>query len=189
MNNKIYLVIEGQYSDWRIIGYFTSKDNAERFCVSQGSKYDSPYVGVVDCLDGGIDLSGVKVLYEHEVVFDKRGGTMVMRNEPDRYNVYGGDIQANSVQSMNFGWVAIRVNQKKFNRKRAEKVAQDILYQYLELSHGKLYDQEALKTINYNMSAPQRAREEERKAAELREKEMAELARLKAKYEGKEGEE
>lgn len=30
---------------------------------------------------------------------------------------------------------------------------------------------------------------EERKAAELREKEMAELARLKQKYEGKEGEE
>lgn len=90
---------------------------------------------------------------------------------------------------MNLGWVEIKVNQKKFNRKQAEKVAQDILYQYLELSHGELYDQEAFKTINDNMSAPQRAREEERKAAELREKEMAELARLKQKYEGKEGEE
>ena len=67
---------------------------------------------------------------------------------------------------------------------QAEKIAQDILYQYLELSHGELYDQEALKTINDNLSAPQRAREEERKAAELREKEMAELARLKQKYEG-----
>lgn len=29
MNNKIYLVVEGQYSDWRIIGYFTNRDNAE----------------------------------------------------------------------------------------------------------------------------------------------------------------
>ena len=183
MGNQIYLVVEGQYSDWHIVGYFTNKDNAERFCVSQHSKYDDPYVIVVDCLDGGIDLSGVKVLYEHEVVFDKRGGTMVMRNEPDRYNIYSGDIRANSVRSMDFGWVAIKVNQKKFNRKQAEKIAQDILYQYLELSHGELYDQEALKTINYNLSAPQRAREEERKAAELREKEMAELARLKQKYE------
>ena len=188
MSNQIYLVVEGQYSDWRIVGYFTNKDNAERFCVSQYDKYDEPYVMVVDCLDGGIDLSGVKVLYEHEVVFDKRGGTMVMRNEPDRYNIYGGDIRANSVRSMNLGWVEIKVNQKKFNRKQAEKVAQDILYQYLELSHGKLYDQKALKTINDNMSAPQRAREEDRKVAELSEKEMAELARLKQKYEGKEGE-
>lgn len=184
MGNQIYLVVDGQYSDWRIVGYFTNKDNAERFCVSQYSKYDDPYVIVVDCLDGGIDLSGVKVLYEHTVMFDERGGTMVMRNEPDRYNVYGGDIQANSVRSMDFGWVEIKVNQKKFNRKQAEKVAQDILSQYLELSHGELYDRLALKTINYNLSAPQRAREEERKAAELREKEMAELARLKKKYEG-----
>ena len=183
MGNQIYLVVEGQYSDWRIVGYFTNKDNAERFCVSQHSKYDDPYVIVVDCLDDGIDLSGVKVLYEHEVVFDKRGSTMVMRNEPDRYNIYGGDIRADSVQSMNYGWVAIKVNQKKFNRKQAEKIAQDILYQYLELSHGEVYDRLALETINYNLSAPQRAREEERKAAELREKEMAELARLKAKYE------
>lgn len=90
---------------------------------------------------------------------------------------------------MNYGWVAIKVNQKKFNRKQAEKIAQDILFQYLELSHGEEYDRLALKTINYNLSAPQRAREEERKAAELREKEMAELARLKQKYEGKEVEE
>lgn len=183
MGNQIYLVVEGQYSDWRIVGYFTNRDNAERFCVSQYSKYDEPYVIVVDCLDGVIDLSGVKVLYEHEVVFEKCGGTMVMRNEPDRYNAYGGDIRANSVQSIGFGLVAINVNQKKFNRKEAEKIAQDILYQYLELSHGEVYDRLAIETINYNLSAPQRAREEERKAAELREKEMAELARLKQKYE------
>lgn len=183
MDNKIYLVVQGYYSDWDIIGYFTDKSEAERFCVSQCDKYYSPYIKVVDCLDGGIDLSDVKVLYEHEVVFDKRGSTMVMRDEPDRYNVYGGNIRANSVESKNFGWVAIKVNQKKFNRKKAEKIAQDILYQYLELSHGKSYDQDALKAINYNLSAPQRAREEDRKAAELREKEMAELARLKAKYE------
>lgn len=184
MSNQIYLVVEGIYSDWRIVGYFTNKDNAERFCVSQRSKYDEPYVMFVDCLDGGIDLSGVEVLYEHEIVFDKRGSTMVMRNEPDRYDVYGGDIRANSVRSINSGWVAIKVNQKKFNRKQAEKVAQDILSQYLDLSNGELYDQGALKAINYNLSAPQREREEERKAAELCEKEMAELARLKSKYEG-----
>lgn len=35
MGNQIYLVVEGQYSGWRIVGYFTNKDNAERFlCVA-----------------------------------------------------------------------------------------------------------------------------------------------------------
>lgn len=184
MANKIYLVVEGEYSDWHIIGYFTNKDDAERFCVSQHNEYWDPYVETVDCLDGGIDLPGVKVLYEHEVVFDRCNGTMVMRDEPDRYEVYGGEIRANSVFAIGNCWVRVNVNQQEFSREKAEKIAQDILYQYLELSHGELYDQEALTAINYKLSAPQRAKEEERKAAELREKEMAELARLKAKYEG-----
>ncbi len=181
---KIYLVVEGQYSDWYVVGYFTDKDDAERFCVSQHNKYDSPYVMTVGCLDGGIDLSGVKVLYEHKVVFDRCNGTMVMRDEPDRYEVYGGDIRANSVFAISNCWVRVNVNQQEFNREKAEKIAQDILYQYLELSHGELYNNDALDAINYKLSAPQQAKEEERKAAELCEKEMAELARLKAKYEG-----
>lgn len=181
---EIYLVVDGQYSDWRIIGYFANKDDAERFCVLKHDAYDCPYVVTVDCLDGGVDLSNVEVLYEHEVVFDKRGSTMVMRDEPDRYNVYGGEMRANRVEAMGYHWINVIVNQREFNREKAEKIAQDILYQYLELSNGEEYDKLALDTINDKLSAPQRAREEERKAEELREKEMAELARLKAKYEG-----
>lgn len=181
---KIYLVVDGQYSDWRIIGYFTNKDDSERFCVLKHDAYDGPYVETVDCLDGGVDLSNVEVLYEHEVVFDKRGSTMVMRDEPDRYNVYGGEMRANRVEAIGYHWIRVIVNQRGFNREKAEKIAQDILYQYLGLSNGEEYDKLALDTINDKLSAPQRAREEERKAEELREKEMAELARLKAKYEG-----
>lgn len=185
MGNKIYIVMEGQYSDWRIIGYFMSKDNAERFCVLQDSKYDRPYVRVVDCLDGVIDLSDVEVLYEHEVVFDRRGGTMVMRNEPNRYRVYGGDNRANNIKvsPCSYEWICVKVNQREFNRKKAEKIAQDIMYEYLALA-CEFKDNDAEYAINYRLSAPQRAREEERKAAELREKEMTELARLKQKYEG-----
>lgn len=158
--------------------------------MSQYSKYDGPYVMVVDCLDGGIDLSGVKALYEHEVVFDKRGGIMVMRDEPDRYRVYSGDARANNIEvSPNrHEWICVKVNQREFNRKKAEKIAQDIMYEYLALAR-EFKDNDAEYAINHRLSAPQRAREEERKAAELREKEMAELARLKQKYEGKGGEE
>lgn len=180
---EIYLIVEGYYSDWRILGYFTSRDEANKFIASQYNKYDDPYIITVDCLDGGIDLSDVKVLYEHEVVFDRRAGAMAMRDEPDRYTVYSGDIRANSVESRGFGWVAVKVNQKEFNRKKAEKIAQDILYQYLELSNGELYHEEALNTINHNLSAPQRAREDAKKAEELKQKELAELDRLKKKYE------
>lgn len=182
--DKIYLVVEGQYIDWNIVGYFIDKDDAERFCVLKHDTYDEPYVKEVACLDGGVDLSNVEVLYEHEVVFDGNGRNMYMRVEPDRYEVYGGEMRANRVKAMGYHWIAAIVNQREFNREKAEKIAQDILYQYLELSNGKEYDKLALDTINYNLSAPQRAREEEHKAEELRKTELAKLEWLKAKYEG-----
>lgn len=184
--NKIYLVVQGCYSDWDIIGYFTSEEDADKFVVSQHDRYDEPYVMAVDCLDGGIDLSNVEVLYEHDVVFDKVDGTMVMRNRPNSYVVYGGDIRANSIcvsPYKRIQWIRVKVNQKKFDRKKAEKIAQDVMYQYLAIAR-EFNDKEAAETINYGLSAPQRAREEERKAEELRKTELAELERLNTKYEG-----
>lgn len=186
MNNKIYLVVQGCYSGWNIVGYFTREEDANKFVVSQYDRYEEPYVMAVDCLDGGIDLSNVEVLYEHEVIFDKVDGTMVMRNEPQRYEPYADEIRANKVYPSSYKqakWIAVKVNQKKFDRKKAEKIAQDIMYQYLAIAR-EFYDKEAAETINYGLSAPQRAREEERRAEELRKTELAELERLKAKYEG-----
>lgn len=186
MNNKIYLLVQGSYSDWDIVGYFTSEEDAKKFAVLQYGRYDNPHVVDVDCLDGRIDLSKVEVLYKHEVVFDKVGGSMVMRNEPNRYVIYGGDIKNNSIYVSPYRgneWINVIVNQKKFDRKKAEKIAQNIMYQYLAIAR-EFNDKEAAETINYGLSAPQRAREEERKTEELRKTELAELERLKAKYEG-----
>lgn len=186
--NKLYLVVQGCYSYWDIIGYFTDRDDAERFCVKEYDKYDEPYVKAVDCLDGGIDLADVKVLYEHEVLFDKTKDGWQMRNEPERYNVYDGnkyDIKANEIMPSpsSVKWIKVMVNQDKFNRKKAEKIAQDILYQYLSMAVNPFNSPNAVKLINDALSAPQRAREEARAAEELRQKELAELARLKEKYE------
>lgn len=186
--NKIYLAVQGYYSDWGIIGYFTSKDNAERFCIKEYNKYDEPYVITVDCLDEGIDLSDVKTLYEHEVLFDKTNNGWQMRDEPDRYKVYDGDkedIRANKIEPSPYknGWICITVNQDKFDRKKAEKIAQDILYQYLNLAEYPFNSPDIVKVINEALSAPQRAREEAKAAEELKQKELAELARLKEKYE------
>ena len=193
--NKIYLVVQGCYSDWDIVGYFKSRDDAERFCIKEQNKYDEPYVMTVDCLDGDIDLSDVKTLYEHDVLFDKTNNGWQMRNEPDRYKVYDGNkenIRANKIEPSPYyrvisgpytRWIRITVNQDKFDRKKAEKIAQDILYQYLNLATDPFNSPDIVKIINDSLSAPQRAREEARVAEELRQKELAELARLKEKYE------
>lgn len=193
--NKIYLVVQGCYSDWDIVGYFTSRDDAERFCIKEQNKYNEPCVMTVDCLDGDIDLSDVKTLYEHDVFFDKTNNGWQMRNEPDRYKVYDSNeenIRANKIEPSPYyrvisspytSWIRITVNQDKFDRKKAEKIAQDILYRYLNFATDPFNSPDIVKIINEALSAPQRAREEAKAAEELKQKELSELARLKEKYE------
>lgn len=102
-------------------------------------------------------------------------------NEPDRYSVYSGDAQSNHIDCGGWwSWIKVTVNQNRFDRKKAEKIAQDLLYQYLEMRETA---KNAQKEFNWMLSAPQREREAAKKAEALKQKELAELDRLKKKYE------
>lgn len=103
-------------------------------------------------------------------------------NEPDKYSVYSGDAKPNRIDCVNWwNWIKVTVNQDRFDRKKAEKIAKDLLYQYLEMRETT---ENAQKEFNWMLSAPQRAREDAKKAEALKQKELAELDRLKKKYEG-----
>lgn len=178
--SKIYLVVEGCYSYWNILGYFTNKGEAEKWCVLKREEYDEPYVLTANCLDGKDDVSDVHPLYSHEVVFRYKNGSWNMMNEPDRYSVYSGDAKSNCIDCGSWrNWIKITVNQDRFNRKKAEKTAQDLLYRYLEMRETT---ENAQKEFNWMLAAPQRAREAAKEAEELKRKELAELDRLKKKY-------
>lgn len=178
--SKIYLVVQGYYSDWDILGYFTNKDEAEKWCILKKDKYYEPYILTVNCLDGKDDVSDVHPLYSHEVMFKYNNGSWNMMNEPDRYSVYSGDAQSNYIDCGGWwNWIKVTVNQDRFDRKKAEKIAQDLLYQYLEMRETT---KNAQKEFNWILAAPQRAREAARKAEALKQKELAELDRLKKKY-------
>lgn len=179
--SEIYLAVEGYYSGWNILGYFTNKDEAEKWCILNKEKYDEPYVLTVNCLNGKDDVSGVHPLYSHEVVFRYKNGSWNMMNEPDKYYVYSGDTKPNRIDCVNWwNWIKVTVNQDRFDRKKAEKIAQDLLYQYLEMRETTENTQ---KEFNWMLAAPHRAREAAKKAEELKQKELAELDRLKKKYE------
>ena len=62
----IYAIIEGQYSDWDIIGYFTNRLDAEKYCIKNNERY---YVEQIKCIDGIEDLSDIKVRYEKRITF------------------------------------------------------------------------------------------------------------------------
>ena len=180
---EIYVVMHANYSDWHINGFFTNKDDAEKWATTKG---DCEIVQTVQCLDGKVDYSNVSLKYEHEVVFDHKDGVWQMRKEPDRYNTYINKyFRSNLIRAEHYmfnKWIAIRVNTTSRDRSNAEKIAQDLLYQYLESCYGAP-NNEATKAMNIALSEEERNRVELEKQEKLRKKELAELERLKKKYE------
>ena len=71
---------------------------------------------------------------------------------------------------------------EKNDRKRAEKIAQDYLYELLSYGDG-VVTQENIDMMNNKFAEPFRIAEEQRIQDETRQKELAELKRLKEKYE------
>ena len=68
------------------------------------------------------------------------------------------------------------------DRKRAEKIAQDYLYELLSYGDG-VVTQENIDMMNNKFAEPFRIAEEQRIQDETRQRELAELKRLKEKYE------
>ena len=62
------------------------------------------------------------------------------------------------------------------------KIAQDIFYQFLESCDGNI-TQKAIDEFNKILSAEEDARKKAKKQEKIKKKELAELKRLKEKYE------
>src|SRR5574344_2859022 len=110
METKVYGIFSGQYSDWNVHGYFTNKDKAKKYCASmnledKGYWNDSYYVMEIDNMEEKVimDYENINLLYEHEIVFDFYRN---MRNEPDRYNYYTGNIKENTIVYRGDTWIA-----------------------------------------------------------------------------------
>lgn len=181
---NIYLVMHAYYSEWRIYGYFTNRLEADKYCVAHPDR--ECHVEIVPCLDNQEDFSEITLKYEHTVVFDEINNSWVMRDEPNRYEMYMADyLRSNSVKDGFFvnHWLSFKVNISKDDRKLAEKIAQDMLYQFLDFCHNEP-DGTYVNQMNEILSADERARLDKERENQLRQKELAELKRLKEKYEG-----
>ena len=177
----IYGVFGGCYSDWYTVGYFDNRLDADKYCAAYGD--GDYYVIELKDLKDEKDLSKITLKYDHEIVFDLKDDEWIMRDEPDRYNCYiAEELQPNNIRNGGF-WIAFHINIEKDNRKLAEKIAQDYLYQLLAYGDSrKVYD-EYIKLMNNQVIEPYKIKERLKKEEELKQKELAELARLKEKYE------
>lgn len=178
----IYGVFGGYYSDWYIVGYFSNKEEADKYCCVCGN--GDYYVKPIKNLDGIEDLSKVSLKYRHEIVFDLKNKEWIMREEPNRYKCYvDDDLQCNGIKTNYLNsWVCFDINIDHDDRKLAEKIAQDYLAELRSYGNGIIYKKN-INLMNEKFAAPFKEKERIRKEAELKEKELAELTRLKEKYE------
>ena len=141
---KIYLIVGGEYSDWYIDGYATTREDAEAFCAEENAnnKYSELYVMEVDKIG---EVPKISLCYEQEVVFDKKPRTKsvwVMRDEPTRYEFKkydGKELPKSTIGLYGFGdIITVKVWQTEQNRKKAEKIAQDMLTKFLAEREGIL---------------------------------------------------
>lgn len=178
----IYGVFGGCYSDWYLVGYFNNEEEANKYCCVCGN--GDYYVKPMKNLEGERDLSMVSLKYQHEIVFDYIDKKWIMREEPNRYKYYVEDnLRCNNIKyNSTYKWVCFVINIDHDNRKLAEKIAQDYLAELLSYGDGTVF-QKNVDLMNKKFLAPFKEKERLKKEAELREKELAELARLKEKYE------
>lgn len=179
----VYGVFGGCYSDWYVVGYFNDRVDADKYCAAFGD--NDYYVMEIKNLEGKEDLSKISLKYEHEIVFDfEDTNEWIMRDEPTRYNCYISDeLKPNKIKYLGYRWVSFYINIEKDDRKLAEKIAQDYLYELLSYGESKKVYDKNVKLMNDRFLEPYKIKAELKKLVEERQRELAELARLKAKYE------
>lgn len=149
----IYGVFGGCYSDRYIIGYFSNKEEADKYCCVYGN--GDYFVKSIKSLDGIEDLSKVSLKYRHEIVFDLKDKEWIMREEPNRYECYiDDDLQCNCIRpNLPNSCVCFAINIDHDDRKLAEKIAQDYLAELRSYGDGIIYKRN-INLMNEKFAAP-----------------------------------
>lgn len=182
----VYGVFGGCYSDWYVVGYFDNRVDADKYCTAFGN--GDYYVKEIKNLKHKEDLSKITLKYQHEVVFDFMDNQWIMRDEPCRYKCYiAEELEPNFIHAsdprVKIDWINFFVNIDENNRELAEKIAQDYLSELLAYGESRRVYYKNVELMNNKFLEPYKIRKELKKAEELKQRELAELARLKEKYE------
>lgn len=181
-NNEIFVIIHGCYSDQEVIGYFTSQEMADKYCVTHDDCY-SEKIGCFDDLPG--EFRSAKPKYKYHFVFRKNDdNNFVLDLGCTNYKLYIADYLASNEINQNLvcGWISLDINIDECNFKKAEKIACDTFASFLESCDNKPTARSVL-LFNTFLKKDELERIEKEKQEKIKKKELAELARLKAKYE------
>lgn len=181
----VYGVFRGCYSDWYIVGYFNDRELADKYCCVYGN--GDYYVQPMKDLTDEKDLSIVHLNYAYEIMFNfSEEGTWVILEDPDRYNCYiDNSLHPDYIKygGARYKWVSFHINLSENNYEKAKKIAQDYLYELLAYGEDRQIHEENVELMNNKFIEPFRIAKELKEQEELKQKELAELKRLKEKYE------
>lgn len=190
MNDTIYAVMYSYYSDWEIYGYFTNREDADKYCVAH--KDQELYVKEIKCYDNiKEDFRNISLKYTYNFIFRNNGSGYKLDEEAFEYNpkyeCYQDEfLHSNQISSYDNttvkNWIRISVNVCEANFDKAKKIALDLFYQYLDFCSMKP-SWESIKEFNLILRKEEVERIELQKQEEIRKEELAELKRLKEKYE------
>ena len=190
MNNTIYAVMYSYYSDWEIYGYFTSREDADKYCVAHAEQ--DLYVKEIECYDDiNEHFRNISLKYTYDFTFRNIEGDYILDESAFEYDpkyecyqdefLHSNQITSYSPESVK-NWIRFYVNVGEPNYEKAKKIALDLFYQYMDFCNKKP-SWKSINEFNIILSKEERDREEVKKQEKIRKEELAELARLKEKYE------
>ena len=135
----LYAIVAGCYSDWSIIGYCTSKEEAYNYCAVNKSGY---YPMRMKHLTPGTKEIPRHV-YEYVFTFRQRNGAWTPDYEDEclaeiRYDVPSKFTPVVTTCNMNCAWPFIKVSvyRQYLDVASAKKIALDCLYKHLAEQEG-----------------------------------------------------
>lgn len=180
----IYGVFYANYSDWYPVGYFENEEDAYKYC--EGYMGAGHIVLPIKNLLGEKDLSVISLKYEFKIIFREDGTMANFGRGDDGDDEYCKRYVSEELRCNHIGtygrWTNIKINLNRKDWDLASKIAQDYYVELKSYGDGKILDKN-IDLMNKKFEAPFLERKRIRKEEELKQKELAELKRLKDKYE------
>ena len=181
----IYGVFHSEgYCEEDIIGYFNEREDADKYiylCKCKNGGYYS--LKPIENLLEENDLQDFVLKYTHVIYFNENDDGWNMSRNSDEYSCYMNDeLKCNNIQLCYNDQVAFYINTDGYNRALAEKIAQDYFVELMSYGDGEIC-QRNIDLMNEKFEAPFKERAGIKREEETKQKELAELARLKEKYE------
>lgn len=149
-NEKIYVIISGKYSDWSIVGFARTEEDAMQICAGHNTGerngWNDWYIRDAVFMDTPSERGSDRYVYDIEFDVYNSGHTRMLIPDDDDEEIE--PYKCFLVKRAPIVWerywhstnekkrMIVTVQLEKEDREKAEKIAQDTLYRFLAEKKG-----------------------------------------------------